>query len=356
MKKFICTAILMLMCATTVCAAQDSTLQHSEQQLLQLQEQQGFDTDEVLSGGVLGFFELAFETAKSEFAQPLKLFLTVIVILLASSVARGISQTQDGVPKTLDTVLTIVFFVVLLVPVLSMQSTLVEAVTDCKDFIASFTMVFVSLLMAGGQVGTATVATAFFSGSFYLLSEVLSYIVIPLAGIYLALRSTALCVTTIEFKSIAELVRKAARYIMLALATVFTGILGMQSIISGAADSVAIKTGKFLVGSGVPIIGSVVQDALSAVLGGISSLKATAGITAVIAVFVMFAPLLVQCVLYSVVFAVSAAAAEISGSDKTMKLMQAAGVAMEIYFSSIVLLFFIITVSVITLMLTGGGM
>ncbi len=356
MKKIISLFLtLALLGGFAVFAVDESTLENGEAQLNEIENEYGFTLDSVLEMGIADYFTLFIDSVADQMAEPLRLMLIILLVLLASCVARGISQNDEGVPKTVDTVLTVVFFVVLLSPIFSIQSELIEAIIDCGHFMNSFTMVFATLLLTSGQVGTASVATVFFGSVLMFISEVLINVVLPLAGVYLALRSTALCVSTLECRSIAELLRKAIRWVLLGLATLFTAIMSMQSIIAGAADNMAIKTGKFIVGSGVPIIGGVVQDAINAVLGGISALKTTAGVTAILAVIVMFAPLFIKCVVYIAVFSISAAAAEITGSDKIMQLMNAAGGAVEIYFSSIVLLFLVITISMITLMLTGGA-
>ncbi len=350
--------ITMLMIITTLCVPvyceSDGIEDVGNESIADIEQEFGFSLDEFVALDAVGYIELLIDSLAERSDSPLQLFFALLLVLMLSSVTRGIAQNSTAVNTSVDTVINIVFFLMLLTPVMSVQSNLSEAITSCKNFINSFLMVFITLLATSGQPGTAAVASSFFSAAIFIVSEILIGVVLPLASVFLAIKSCSLCVNGMEFGGVAEVIRRIARYVLLAVASLFTAVLGMQSLISAAADSVALRTGKFIVGNGVPIIGPVVQEAISMVIGGVSAVKTSAGVAAIIAVIVMFSPLFFDCVIYIIMFELTSVVAEISGSAKITQLMKAAVHTMEMFFSCIVLFCLMIILSLLTFMLSGG--
>ena len=64
----------------------------------------------------------------------------------------------------------------------------------------------------------------------------------------------------------------------------FTAVLGVKHVAAAAADSVAAKGFRFLIGGSVPIVGSAVGEALGSVVAGLSVLRAGIGILGVLAI------------------------------------------------------------------------
>ncbi len=341
---------------TIGCFAQELPAQQEGSGMIEdIEQSYGFDIDELLSLGAEDYLGLLTEAVLSGTREPVILFVTLSMMLIFASIARSISDSKDGVTKTVDSVLNIVFFLVLVLPVVALQGGLEEAILNCKDFLNSFLMVFVALLATSGQPGTAAVASSFFAAAIIIVAEILTQVVLPLASVYLSIKCCSLSVTSVEFGGIAEIIRKLLRYILVATTTLFTAVMAMQSLISSAADSLALRTGKFIVGNAVPIVGSVLQEAITTVLGGVSALKTTAGVAAIVAVVIIFVPLFLQCIAYILMFELTGVMAEISGSVKITQLMKAAAHTMEIFFSCIVLFCLMIIVSLLTFMLSGGA-
>ncbi len=327
------------------------------QGLQEIEREIDFETGEILSMSPNDLFNGFIDGLADQMSGPFILLVTVIAVLFISTLAQSVvpMQIKNGtdISGPVDTVINIVVFLVLLTPILSIQGELSEVIYDCKRMIDSFLMVFISLLAAGGQVGTAA-ATGFFSGAVFVVSELIVNAILPLVAIYLSLKSCSLCVNTVNFSGMAEIVRKGARYILLGTASVFTAVIGMQSLIASAADNLALRTGKFIVSAGVPIIGSAIQEAITTVIGGVTALKTTAGITAILGVVLMFAPLLMRCIAYLLIFSLCGVAAEIANSKKACELLRSAAHSMEIFFSCIVLFCLMLTLSILTFMLSGG--
>ena len=116
-------------------------------------------------------------------------------------------------------------------------------------------------------------------------------------------------------KKIAVLIKRIAGWALTLLSTVFVFILGIQSSSQAAADTVSMKTAKFIVGSSVPLVGSALSEAMSAVKGCVNSLGAGIGGYAALAVVAVFLPSIIKLFLWrAALLSLSAVASMLSNN------------------------------------------
>ena len=140
------------------------------------------------------------------------------------------------------------------------------------------------------------------------------------------------------------------------LMTIFLGVMSVQGIVRGTADSFASKTARYVVSNFVPFVGGAVSDAYSTVLGSLRILRSTTGFVGIVTICILFVPVLVQLVLYR--FAVSGAAAlsELFSVPSLTKLLR--GIENTLQMTLAVLICFSVMFLVaiaIVLLISGGG-
>lgn len=79
----------------------------------------------------------------------------------------------------------------------------------------------------------------------------------------------------------------------------FVGILTIQGVVATSGDTLAVKAGKFMIGSFVPVAGGALADAITAVGGCLTLVKNTVGSFGIIAAIMMILPILAQVLLWS---------------------------------------------------------
>lgn len=114
-------------------------------------------------------------------------------------------------------------------------------------------------------------------------------IIVPLMCVYLALCAAG-TVAPIGIDSIAKGVKSFAVWVMSASAALFSGIMGVGSIVSSSADGAGAKAVKFVVGSAVPVVGGTVSDALAAAKSCLIMARNVLGAYAIVAAAVIFIP------------------------------------------------------------------
>ncbi len=224
------------------------------------------------------------------------IFLSVISVLILWAVFNTLSQ-NDGV----NTAFTIILTLIITVPVLSDISASGSAIKGSGVFMLSFIPAFCGIVASGGNV-----ATAMQSGGMLLVAaeftvQILAFIVVPLGLVQLALYLSGVLSNVSPGVRLAAAIKKGANYILTFTFTVFLGLLSVSSAIGSAADTVGIKTVKFMVGSFVPVAGTALSEVVSTLGSSVKLLQSGVGIYAVFVIAATTLPVILKLTLWRIV-------------------------------------------------------
>ena len=136
---------------------------------------------------------------------------------------------------------------------LALTGVLQDAIETSRVYIISFVPVFASVLTACGQVGGAALYSGFFLrcgygyGRYSVQSGAAAHACAAGAG-----NATA-AVGSTDLSQLTASVCRWTKWLLTFCATVFGALIGLQGIFAQSADTLALKTGKFLLSSGVPL-------------------------------------------------------------------------------------------------------
>ena len=96
-------------------------------------------------------------------------------------------------------------------------------------------------------------------------------------------------------------IKKAAVWLLSLILTIFLGILSVQTCVNKAADSLGLKTVRFMIGSFVPVAGGALSESLGTLLGSMGLLKSSVGMFAVVAIAAAVLPLVIEMLVWRLV-------------------------------------------------------
>ena len=299
-----------------------------------------------------------WEMLLEQLHTPAKTALRVVAVLLLLSFFRQLCK--DSAPPELDhtlqSVMTVVLFLILNPSVLELVSDFVEDVERCRVFLTQFVPVLGSVMAVSGQTGTAAVYTTVFFGVIMAVSQTLAAVVTPLIRAFLAVSVTRGMCGSLQLGGILSLLRKTVNWAMGATAMVFCAYLGFQGLLANAADTFAMKAGRFVLAGGIPIVGGAVSDALGTVYTGLRLVKGAAGAVGIAALLLLFLPGLLRCLVYGILCRGCAAAAQLLENAPAQGLLE--GVADSIsMLQAVRVLYMLLTVlatALAVLLHTGG--
>ena len=225
----------------------------------------------------------------------------------------------------------------------------VSAVKGCSSFMLSFIPIFASALALSGHTITAPAMSALLLGATETMAYVASFAVLPLMGGYLALSIGSGVSPLLKNSGIVESVKKLSMWIMSLLATVFVGVLGIQTAVNSSADSVAIRTTKFILGTSVPVTGGALSEAVSTISASMGLLRSSIGIYGVVALIFMFLPIVIELVLWRLMLMINIYLGELFSLSKTTGILRAVDSMLSLLLGVVLIVggMFIISLSVI---------
>ena len=233
---------------------------------------------------------------KSGAKAPFKTFGIILALIILSTVITTAVKDNMGDTVTFTTVLAV--GATLLSPIYTLITAAVDALYGCAVFMTAFVPIFAGIIAASGKPLTS----ASMSGVLLLATNFVAFIansaVIPLMGGHLSLSVAASVSPLIQNTNLAGTVKKLSLWVMGFISTIFIGILSIQTAVNSSADSLSLRTAKFIVGSTVPVAGGVLSEALSTVTASLSLLKSSVGIWGVLICAATFLPIIIELLIW----------------------------------------------------------
>lgn len=296
--------------------------------------------------------ELLIDNLKSKIKAPL---LAVLSACAAGILCNVVNNFGSGEMKTIySLVCTLAAASSIMLPVKNAIAYSADVITECSDFMLGFIPVYSSVIAAAGNVSSAAGYRTLMLGAATVISRLAGTVIVPLMCVYLAL-CTAGTLSPININNISKGVKSFTVWVMSISAALFSGIMGLGSIVSASADGAGAKAVKFAVSSAVPVIGGTVSDALSAAKSCLVMTRNVLGAYAIVAAAVIFVPPIINAVVWKICLAVGSVAGDVLDNKPLSLLLSAGSAVMGIMLAMISITAIVFIFSVTIMILSGGG-
>lgn len=268
-----------------------------------LLEQNGIDPknpDWVNNLSDQGVFEHIKDFLQSGMKTPIKSGAAIlgVIIITAAITAFG---TDNESSDTAIFACTVSCAAIISVGVLSSLTAAADAMKACSTFMLAFIPIFASIVTLSGGAVTSVSMSSLLLGAAELVSAVSSFFIMPFMGGYLSLSVASGVSPLLPHSTLAETIKKISLWTFSLASTLFIGILGIQTAVNSAADSVALKTAKFIIGTSVPISGTVLAEAAATISASMGLLRSSVGIYGVVAVAFTVLPIVIELILWKII-------------------------------------------------------
>ena len=316
---------------------------------------EGLDRENLSNIGFGDIANLVAESFYKKIKEPFKAVLSITAAALVCSIVSVFAEGSFKNNGVLSAVSSLSAASVFIVPVKNLISVSSETIIQCSDFMLSFIPVYASSLASSGYISSAAGYRTMMLGAVTVVSEISSEIITPLILIYLALCISG-SVSGIDTEELSKSVKNLSVWILGTMMTVFSGLMGISTLVSSGADGAFSKTAKVLIGSAVPVVGSTVSEAVSAVRGCLIITKNFLGIYAVFAVAAIFLPTIAGILIWKICISVSSSITKIIGNKNLSALLSSVSAVLGIMLSLVVITGIMFIFSTAILLMTGGGL
>ena len=301
-------------------------------------------------------FDLIFSKIETILKSPLTIFVNCLAIIIICGLINSF-KTGDNFTANFDNAIGVLVALctcgVIISPIVNVILNISNIIKNFSFFMLCYIPVFAGIIAISKGVLTSISynSTLFFLAQ--LISSLTANILLPITSAFLALSISASVNSSFNVKGITSGIKKAVIFALSLLVTIFVGFFTIQSTISANADTMGLKTAKFLTSSFIPIIGSSLGDALSSIVSGLNIIKsAVGGFAIVVSIITLLPPILT--VGFFIIF--TSFAKEISQSLNIVVMPQALGAIKDCLsiLMSFLVCYGILIVSTTSLIITLG--
>ena len=237
---------------------------------------------------------------------------------LASLVGEGISSSplRQGVRVLCAMSLSAAVYRLLQTSVSSAFATL----SDLQTFSQAVLPVTVGLYTAGGNYSAALTHSATVGTSLSLQAQLTEALLSPLISACFAFALLASLGEEGDTDGLASSLRHIYMTVLGVMTAVFSASLALQTAVSAASDSVAMRCARYAVGQMIPGVGSTVSGALSTVASSLSLVKSAVGVGGIVVILMILGPPAVEIYLHSLALSLASAFCGLLGYDGGKKL------------------------------------
>lgn len=224
-----------------------------------------------------------------------------------------------------------------------------------KDFLYGFTPVFSATMIASGQVGAAAVCNGFFLTALGCVANILQSLILPVTQLFLAITAAGIFSENHMAENLSVKLGKLLSRIICWIGAIFTALMGIQRVFTGAADNAALQTGKTILYSSIPIVGQAISSAAGGILAGVKLLQSGLAFSALAIVGIECLPLYGQTMLCWCIFSLAGMFASLLGLRRCADMLN--GMASGAYaLAAVLALYFgMLAVGILMMLVLGGG-
>lgn len=302
-KKIIFLAIIILMVFPCKISATEQIMESTKEMLgvsTFISESEKFsqevfediDFSEVLNSAITGKIDNSTLAKKllnilgKEIRNQLTLIGSIIVIIVIHSILKSVSDglENEGISK-------VSYFVQYILIVTLIMKSFSEIVMNIKDttqslvgYSYSLIPLLISLMMFTGNLVSAGAVQPILLLMITFIGTFISNFLLPMVLIGTALGIISKISDKVQIDKLAKTFKSSTVWILGLVLTVFTGVLSLESSLTGKVDGITTKATKAIVTNAIPVVGKILSDASETVLGSGIVLRNAVGLVGVIVI------------------------------------------------------------------------
>ena len=301
--------------------------------------------------------KLIFKKVSQESTGPLGSCTVVIAIMILNSLLSSYidSLRYSSMAEVLRAVMTLCVITTVTAPVISLISDCLGTVKDASNFMLLYIPVMVSILAFSGHAVSGASYYSFMVLACQGVSRMSTDVISPLLNSYLAFCMSSSLSQKVNLKGFCEMMSKMIKWLISFTMTVFSALMTIKGIIATAYDSVTARAVRFTMSSFIPIVGAALAESYKTIQGSINLLRTGAGVFVILAICVVFLPVIIRCVVWLFTLNLCKSIGEMICVDSQMDILKSVSSVISVVLAITVCIMSVFVISTALLITLGGG-
>lgn len=260
--------------------------------LLEELELKDAGVDAILALSFPELLQVLWRSMQDSLAEQTIPWTAAVGAVLFAALGKQAAQltTVSSAMRSYQTVTVLVLAGALVRPLADYSEQALETAKQLQSFLSGFIPVFAAAAAASGQPTNALLSQSMLLGLSECFALLVPQLFLPLLSAYLAVVFCAGAGSGLSVQGLTGGIRSVMTWGLGILLTLYSAVLAMKGFAAQASDSFALRTGKYLAGSLIPVVGKTISDTTSAFLGALGLVRNVIGVFGIVVMLLLVLP------------------------------------------------------------------
>ncbi len=315
------------------------------------------DLRQIISLKPQQFWTLINDQLRQSWEKPLRVLGRMLGLLLLSALLFPLKNSllKQGTVQMYSLAASICLCCIFMEPLLDSINSCMKSLQNSANFLLALIPVLTAILTIGGQAATATGYQLLLFTVCQLTAQLASGMGAPLLGIYTALGMLTAVFPELGLQGLIDGLKRLLCWGIGIVTTLFVAFLSLQTFVTANVDIITQKASRFLMGSFIPVVGTILSDAFGAAQGCFSLLRSTVGTFGIIVALCMILPVLLQTALWYFVTWLGVQLSSLLQVKELNDLLKNANNSFSVLLALLLCMLLLTTVAVALVIFIGSG-
>lgn len=257
----------------------------------------------------------------------LKTIGSVIIIVIIHSILKAISENLGN--ENVSKIAYYIEYILIVTLIMTNFSTIItemkEAVQNLTSFANSLIPLMMTLMITTGNVVSSGMLQPILLLIITFISNFMTNILIPIALISTALGIVSKISEQVQVGRLSKFLNSSMVWILGTVLTLFVSLTSLEGGLTASVDGVTAKAAKTAISSVVPVIGSILGDAVNTIMGCSNIIKNAVGVVGIIVILSICVRPIIQLAALTITYYLGAALCEPIADEKVVGILEQMG-------------------------------
>ena len=288
-----------------------------------------------LSGNIdnNAIMEIVFALLGDNVKTALTTIASVMVVVIIHSILKAISENlgNENVSKIAYYIEYILIITLVLTNFSSIITEMKQAVQNLTGFANTLIPLMITLMITTGNIVSSGMLQPILLLLITFISNFLTNILIPIALVSTALGIISKISDQAQVGKLSKFLDSSMVWVLGTVLTLFVSVTSLEGGLTSSIDGVTAKAAKTAISSVVPVIGSILGDAVNTIMGCSNIIKNAVGVVGIVVILAICIRPIIQLAVLTITYYLGAALCEPIADEKIVGILEQMGGTFKIF-------------------------
>ncbi len=258
---------------------------------------------------------------------------SVMVVVIIHSILKAISENLGN--ENVSKIAYYIEYILIITLVMTNFSTIItemkEAVQNLTGFANTLIPLMITLMITTGNIVSSGMFQPILLLLITFISNFMTNILIPIALVSTALGIISKISDQAQVGKLSKFLHSSMVWILGTVLTLFVSVTSLEGGLTASIDGVTAKAAKTAISSVVPVIGSILGDAVNTIVGCSNIIKNAVGMVGIVVIIAICIRPILQLAVLTVTYYLGAALCQPIADEKVVGILEQMGGTFKIF-------------------------